>query len=90
MDQESILVRQGAKVPRTWLLPREEFGQYHHFMNGLRREDVGASKNFIRVDPLLFQELVDRVTPRIKKDTRFQKLPPGLDIAITLFDIWLR
>ena len=91
LEREQERIRQGAKAPRTmfcrpWLLRREEFGQYHQLMDELRREDVAAFKNFLRVDPLLFQELVDRLTPRIrKKDTWFQKaLPPGLKVAITL------
>jgi hypothetical protein len=55
-------------------------------MEELRREDVAAFKNFLRVEPLLFQELVDRLTPRIKKkDTWLRKaLPPGLKVAVTL------
>ncbi len=64
--------RRGERAPRTmfcrdWLLRRAEFGQYHQLMEELRREDVAAFKNFLRVDPLLFQELVDRLTPRIQK-----------------------
>ena len=71
---------------RVWLLRRPEFGQYHQLMEELKREDVSAFKNFMRVDPLFFQELVDRLTPRLlKKDTWFQKaLPPGLKVAVTL------
>lgn len=83
--------RRGERAPRTmfcrdWLLRRAEFGVYHQLMEELRREDVAAFKNFLRVDPLLFQELVDRLTPRIeKKDSWFQKaIPPGLKVAITL------
>ena len=35
---------------------------------------MAAFKNFLRVDPLLFQELVGRLTPRVrKKDAWFQK-----------------
>jgi hypothetical protein len=83
--------RRRERAPRTmfcrdWLLRREEFDQYHQLMEELRGEDVVAFKNFLRVDPLLFQDLVDRLTPIItKKDTWFQKaLPPGIKVAITL------
>lgn len=56
-----------VKAPRTmfsreWLTRREEFGLFHQLMEELRREDVTAFQNFLRVDPLLFQELVDRLT----------------------------
>jgi len=66
---------------RNWLLRREEFGQYQE---ELRKEDMAAFKNFLRVDCLLFHELVDRLTPRITKMVIwFQKaLPPGLKVAV--------
>ena len=69
-----------------WLLRREEFGQYHQLTEELRRENVTAFKNLVRVYHLLFQEVVDRLTPRIKKkDTWFQKtLPLGLKVAVSL------
>lgn len=45
-----------------------------------------VKKNFLRVDPALFQEIVDRLTPRLKKkDTWYRKaLPVGLKVAITV------
>jgi hypothetical protein len=75
-EREEERNRRGDRAPRTmfsrvWLLRRPEFGQYHQLMEELKREDVSAFKNFLRVDPLLFQELVDRLTPRIQKKDFF-------------------
>ena len=71
---------------RPWLLRRPVLGQYERLMAELRYEDVPAYKNFVRVDPEMFQELLARLGPRIaKKDTWFRKaLDPGLKLAITL------
>ncbi len=71
---------------REWLSRRPEFGIYEQLMEELRREDVAAFKNFMRVDPPMFQEIVDRLTPRLQKtDTWYRKaLCPGLKVAITM------
>jgi len=52
----------------------------------LRIEDPASFQNFVRFEPDMFQELVDRVSPIIaKQDTNFRKaLDPGLKIAVTL------
>ncbi len=49
-------------------------------------EDPAAFQNFVRFEPAMFQEMVDRLTPRITKtDTNYRKaLDPGLKLAITL------
>lgn len=71
---------------RSWLLRRPEYGQYEKLMGELAREDPTAFRNFQRVDQDLFQELLDRVGPRIKKqDTTYRPaLSVGLRLAITL------
>lgn len=72
----------------SWRTPerRDEQGHYLNLMVELREEDPRAFKNFTRFEPALFQELVDRIGPRIEKeDTNFRKaLTPGLKLAITL------
>uniref|UniRef100_UPI0035901E0C putative nuclease HARBI1 n=1 Tax=Myxine glutinosa TaxID=7769 RepID=UPI0035901E0C len=52
----------------------------------LREEDVSAFRNFVRVEPRMFQELLDWLGPRLeKKNTWCRKaLVPGLKLAITL------
>jgi hypothetical protein len=71
---------------RPWLERRVQLGQYTRLMEELRVEDVRSFRNFLRMDDAMFQELLDRVTPRITKvDTFCRKaLDPGLKLAITL------
>ena len=55
-------------------------------LNELLMEDATLYKNFVRIQPAMFQELLTKVGPRIsKQDTFWRKaLEPGLRIAITL------
>ena len=55
-------------------------------MNELRIQDPQAFFTFLRMEPAMFDELVQRVGPRITKtDTHMRKsLSPGLKIAITV------
>ena len=71
---------------REWLSRRSQFGIYEQLLEELRREDVAAFKNFLRVNPAMFREIVDRLTVRLqKKDTWYRKAPPvAFKIAITL------
>ncbi len=52
----------------------------------LSDEDVAGYRNFMRVDPDMFREILERIGDRIRKqDTWFRKaLEPGLKLAITL------
>ena len=51
------------KIRRWWLRPwlqRQSFhGQNHKLMEVLRIEDKAAFKNFLCVEPALFQEIVE-------------------------------
>ena len=71
---------------REWIRRRSQFGVYEQLLEELRLEDVVSFKNFLRVDPVMFRELVDKLTPRLrKKDTWFRKAHPvGLKVAIAL------
>ena len=55
-------------------------------MEELRVEDPQSFFNYLRMEPAMFDELVQRVGPRIEKhDTKMRKaLPPGLKLAITV------
>ena len=55
-------------------------------MGELRNEDPRAFQNFMRMTPAMFDELVERLSPRITKpSTNFRaSLEPGLKVAITL------
>ena len=94
LTASAVLIRQkrrakGAKRKfwtRNWLLDRPFYGQYEKLLAELKTDDVPSFMNFLRVDPLMFQEVVDRVGPTIEReDTNMRKaLSPGLRIAITL------
>ncbi len=70
----------------SWLLRRPICGHYETLLGELNREDLLAFRNYTRMDPDMFFELVDRLSPRIEKqDTWYWKvLQPGLKVAITL------
>lgn len=55
-------------------------------MKELHKEDVKGFTNFLRVDYDIYQEILQRIEGRIKKqDTNYRKaLSPGLKLAITL------
>ena len=71
-----------------WLRNRIEQGDYEHLMQELNREDDDKKsfKNYLRIEPDLFEEMVQRLTPHLEKqDTRFRdSLPVGLKLAVTL------
>ena len=73
---------------RPWLLAerRQLHGHFLRLMNELWIEDPQAFLNFFRMEPAMFDELVQRVGPRITKtDTHMRKaLFAGWKIAITV------
>jgi len=71
---------------RDWILRRPLFGVYDQLMVELRREDPHSFKNFLRMTPAMFDELLDRLTPRLMKQDTFFRLPlePGIKLALTL------
>ncbi len=71
---------------RNWLQRQSFYGQYEKLMVELRDEDVAGFLNFMRMDPAMFQELLQHLGDRKRKqDTQFRKaLEPGLKLAIAL------
>ncbi len=69
-----------------WLLRWLSFGQFEHLMVELRIEDPAGFQNFVRCEPAMFQEMVDRLKPLIcKLDTNYRKaLDPGLKVVIAI------
>ena len=55
---------------RPWLARRPIYGHYEQLMNELFRENHTDFKALLRVEPEMFFELVERVGPRIQKNTR--------------------
>ncbi len=70
---------------KPWLLRRQTIGHYDRLMQELMNECQGDFKAFLRMEPDMFREILERVTPRISKNThRRPPLEAGLKLAITL------
>ncbi len=58
---------------RPWITRRLDFGLYDQLLVELRNEDQGAFKNFMRMPPDMYDELLRRVGPRItKQNTKYR------------------
>ena len=71
---------------KPWIQRRELFGTFEQLMVELEREFHGDFKGYLRMEPAMFHELVDRMTPRIEKRKTNYRSPliPGLRMAVTL------
>ena len=71
---------------RQWIIRRPQLGLYDRLMVELRNEDPRAFKNFMRMPPVMYDELVERLTPALTKETTRLRAPldPGLKVTITL------
>ena len=71
---------------RPWIGRRRQFSLYDQLLVELRNEDQKAFKNFMRMLPEMFDELLTRVGPRNRKQNTNYREPiePGLKLAITL------
>ena len=71
---------------RPWIGRRLQFGLYDQLLVELRNEDQASFKNFMRMPPEMFDELLTRVGPRITKhNTNYREaLDPDLKLALTL------
>lgn len=71
---------------RQWIVKKPEHGLYDKLMVEIRNEDPRAFQHFVRMPPAMFDEVVQRLTPRLtKQDTNYRvSLEPGLKVVITL------
>ena len=53
---------------REWLMRRSIHGDYHQLLEELNKEDKMGFKNFVRIQPELFSEMVERISPRLTKN----------------------
>ena len=87
-NQAARLRRERRWFCRDWLGVdrRRRYGLYDQLMRELRDEDTDSFVNFMRMPPEMFDELLDRVGPRITKKTANWRQPikPGMKLAITL------
>ena len=67
---------------KPWLLRRPEYGHYENLLQELHREDPSSYKNFLRVPPELFMELIERVGPRLQNRTLSGEKPWILEYVL--------
>ena len=83
---EQQLARHGRKERtvwvKPWLLRRVTLGYYDTLMQELMRESRGYFKAFLRIEPPMFREMVDRLTPRI---SNHQDCRPGLPAGLPAY-----
>lgn len=79
-----------AKERSVWVRPyltrRASHGHYDNLMRELALEDPQLYRNFLRLDEGQFNQIVERVRPRLQRETTFWRKPldVGLRVAITL------
>lgn len=71
---------------RPWIGRRNQYGAYHSLIQELSAEDPNGLKNFLRMDMASFNELLEMVTPLIKRrDTLMRNsISPAERLALTL------
>ena len=52
---------------QPWIGNRLRFGAYHALLSELRSDDVSGYKRFLRMDPVSFDVLLQKVRPMITK-----------------------
>jgi len=53
---------------KPWLSRRVTLGHYDTLMQELMRESRADFKSYLRMEPEMFREMLDRVGPRIEND----------------------
>ena len=71
---------------RPWILKRPAYAMYANLMHELEAEDPAAYRNFVRIDADFFNEILQRIEPRItrRRNNWRKALEPGLMLALTL------
>ena len=78
--------RRRSMWTRSWISKRQQFGLYDQLLVELRRDDPSSFVNFLRMQPEMFDEILERIRHRITKQHTFYRKPlePGLKLALTL------
>ncbi|XP_062588068.1 putative nuclease HARBI1 [Saccostrea cucullata] len=99
LQQDSMIMLTMLKLRRKkytkkkyWVVPwlrerqRDHYGQYTSLMKELRLGDEASYRNYLRMTPEMFDELLTRVGPRIEKmDTNYRRaIEAGLKLTVTL------
>ena len=88
MFDDDVQARQRRRAKRFWVRPwlyadrRLQFGHYDQLLRELRMTDNLSFVNYMRMEPLMFDEFLNRVSAKVQKsDTHFRKaLEPGLEL----------
>ena len=83
-EQEEENARKRQK--RTRKAVKMWFGHNDTLLVELEQEDLGSYRNYLRMEPETFKEILDRITPRIQKEeTQFgNTISPRLRLSATL------
>ena len=67
---------------RDWIVRRPQLGLYDRLMVELRNENTSAFTRFMRMPPAMYDEIVQRLTPALNKQTTNWRAPlePGLKV----------
>ena len=78
--------RQKKVWVRHYLVDRPTHGHYASLMKSLGEFDPELYRNFTRMTESVFDELIERLTPRLERKVTFWRKPldVGLRVAITL------
>ena len=70
---------------RSWLRLREQQGLYHNLLQelALGEPDTHDYFRFIRMEPVMFHELLNKLTPLLERRSR-RALSPGIKLTIAL------
>ena len=86
VQRQPIRRRRRRWWTRLWILRRPLLGQYERLVQELRDEDLDGFRNFMRMDPDMYAEIAERVSPRLyKPNSRYRpSLEPGLKLTLAL------
>ena len=71
---------------KPWLSRRVTLGHYDTLMQELMRESRGDFKSYLRMEPEMFREMLDRVGPRTEKSPEIYS--PYGHHAASLAPVW--
>ena len=65
--------RRQRRWVRPWIRRRQQHGAHHALMVELTTEDPGGFRNFLRMDKIDFEELLEKVTPVIQRQDTWMR-----------------
>jgi len=65
---------------REWLARRHKFGHCDLLLTELQKEGRRDYGNYLRITPDLFQEMSEKLTPPVKKQTTFTREPIDVEL----------